>query len=155
MWLINRGDDLVSFDICGNRLKPGHCEFHPDVQEPFPCYKCCEDANEDGGRCYCGKKRYSRGGPKDAGGQPGGCSGVRRPMWKPITEPPAKNCYVLLACTHHRIPIVLYGFCRVLGDGTARYTEDIYHGQGVAITHWMPLPRHPFAEEALGKDPIR
>lgn len=81
----------MAYDIYGNYLRPGHCEVHPDVAEPYPCWICleryekdyekeleptdeeiCEASNhvyhgddEEGGRCYCGAKRYSRGGPKD------------------------------------------------------------------------------------------
>lgn len=83
----------MAFDIYGNYLRPGHCEVHPEVPEEFPCYRCIEESaesdyapeppepttedicsmqghlyegdDEDGGRCYCGAKRYPRGGPKD------------------------------------------------------------------------------------------
>jgi len=84
----------MAYDIYGNRLKRGHCEVHPDIPEPFPCYRCIEERrggdyppepypeyteedictaanhayfgdDDDGGRCYCGQKRYPRGGPKD------------------------------------------------------------------------------------------
>ena len=65
--------------------------------------------------------------------------------WQLVTEPPAKSGYVLLAGTHHRIPCVLYGFCKVFRDGTVRFTEDTYRGRGVVITHWLPLPEHPLA----------
>lgn len=64
-------------------------------------------------------------------------------QWKPITEPPEQSGYVLIACYHHRLPKVLEGFCKVYGDGKAIFTENTYHGQGVNITHWMPLPKHP------------
>lgn len=84
----------MGFDIYGNRLKPGHCEVHPDVPEEWPCHVCiaedrmrnqpcpeppepteeeiCEYSghpydgdDEQGGRCYCGKVRYPEGGPKN------------------------------------------------------------------------------------------
>lgn len=37
----------MSFDIYGNRLKPGHCEVHPDVAQHFPC-ECCYDERAEG-----------------------------------------------------------------------------------------------------------
>lgn len=39
----------MAYDIYGNRLKPGHCEFHPDVPERYPCYLCYKEqqARED------------------------------------------------------------------------------------------------------------
>ena len=63
--------------------------------------------------------------------------------WQLISKPPKKSSYVLLAGHHHRVPKVIYGHCKVYGDGTAIFREDIYNGQGVAFTHWMPLPEHP------------
>ena len=73
--------------------------------------------------------------------------------WRSVTEPPEKNCYVLLACLHHKtIPTVLYGFCKISPDGAARFSEQIYHGQGLSITHWMPLPKHPLDKEAGSDD---
>ena len=66
--------------------------------------------------------------------------------WKPLNMPPLQSGYVLLAGHHHRVPIVIYGHCKVYGDGTAIYREDIYNGQGVALSHWMPLPKHPEME---------
>lgn len=30
----------MSFDIYGNPLRPGYCEAHPDIAEPFPCSIC-------------------------------------------------------------------------------------------------------------------
>jgi hypothetical protein len=30
----------MAFDIYGNHLRPGYCEVHPDVREPFPCSVC-------------------------------------------------------------------------------------------------------------------
>ena len=67
--------------------------------------------------------------------------------WKPITEPPEKSGYVLIAGTHHRMPVVLMGFCKIYKDGNATFSEDVYHGNGVQITHWMPKPRHPWEKE--------
>ena len=66
-------------------------------------------------------------------------------LWKPVTEPPEKSGYVLIAGYHHGVPKVLYGYCRSRsGSGESAYfKEDTYHGQGMAITHWMPLPEHP------------
>lgn len=83
----------MAYDVYGNRLKRGHCEVHPDIPEPFPCYRCIEEGrereyvpeppvptaedyceceghlyhgdDEEGGRCYCGAKRFPRGGPKE------------------------------------------------------------------------------------------
>jgi hypothetical protein len=69
--------------------------------------------------------------------------------WKLINDPPQKSGYVLLAGCHHRIPKVLYGFCRVFSDGKASFTEDVYNGQGMAISHWMPLPEHPAIKSNL------
>jgi len=66
--------------------------------------------------------------------------------WKPITEPPAKSGRILVACMHHRIPMVLEGHCKLTASGPV-YSENTYHGQGIAITHWMPLPMHPYAEQ--------
>lgn len=33
----------MAYDIYGNRLKPGHCEVHPDVPERYPCYLCYQE----------------------------------------------------------------------------------------------------------------
>ena len=63
--------------------------------------------------------------------------------WKSINEPPKNSGYVLLACTHHDIPVVLMGFCKIHQDGRASYKEDIYNN-GIHITHWMPKPKHPY-----------
>jgi len=63
--------------------------------------------------------------------------------WRLLNDPPEQNGYVLLAITHHNIPMVLEGFCKIREDG-ARFTEQTYNGNGVAITHWMPLPKHPY-----------
>ncbi len=75
----------MAFDIYGNHLRRGYCEVHPDVKEEYPCSRCigeryrpepaypeptledmCEHSyfgdDEQGGRCYCGKKRYLAGG---------------------------------------------------------------------------------------------
>lgn len=30
----------MSYDIYGQRLRPGNCEVHPDVAQDFPC-DCC------------------------------------------------------------------------------------------------------------------
>lgn len=32
----------MSFDIYGERLRPGHCEVHPHVHEEYPCSLCME-----------------------------------------------------------------------------------------------------------------
>ena len=76
----------MPYDIYGQPLRPGYCEVHPDIHEEFPCSECLcnrytpsypEPTTEDlcgpdhvyhgddegGGRCYCGHKRYPRGGP--------------------------------------------------------------------------------------------
>ncbi len=71
----------MAFDIYGNHLRPGYCEVHPDVRESYPCSECVGDyqpeprqpeptaedmcdhsyhgEDEDGARCFCGKKRYA------------------------------------------------------------------------------------------------
>jgi hypothetical protein len=67
--------------------------------------------------------------------------------WNPITKPPKENGYVLLAITHHNIPMVLMGFCQIRKGGVPVFKEEVYHGSGVAITHWMALPPHPSATE--------
>ncbi len=28
------------YDIYGNPLRPGYCEVHPDIPEPWPCSVC-------------------------------------------------------------------------------------------------------------------
>jgi hypothetical protein len=30
----------MAFDIYGQPLRPGHCEVHPHVGEPYPCTVC-------------------------------------------------------------------------------------------------------------------
>ncbi len=66
--------------------------------------------------------------------------------WRPITEPPDRNGYVLLAITHHNIPQVVQGFYQIC-QGIPRYKEETYGGRGVQVTHWMPMPKHPYARE--------
>jgi len=34
----------MSWDIYGNSLRRGHCEVHPHVHEPYPCFVCVNDA---------------------------------------------------------------------------------------------------------------
>jgi len=36
----------MAFDIYGNRLRRGHCEVHPDISEPYPCYLCYQEQLE-------------------------------------------------------------------------------------------------------------
>jgi hypothetical protein len=64
--------------------------------------------------------------------------------WKPINEPPEQSGYVLIAGSHHNIPMVMEGFCKIHQDGMPTYSENTYSGNGVVITHWMPLPKHPY-----------
>lgn len=33
----------MSWDIYGNPLRRGHCEVHPTVAEPYPCFACHEE----------------------------------------------------------------------------------------------------------------
>ena len=42
---------MVSFDIYGNKLRPGHCEVHPDVSETYPCWYC--RASQEPEECCC------------------------------------------------------------------------------------------------------
>ncbi|MDR1073780.1 MAG: hypothetical protein LBL45_08920 [Treponema sp.] len=65
-------------------------------------------------------------------------------QWTPGTKPPNKNGYILLAITHHSIPMVLMGFCRIRKGEVPEFKEEVYHGSGVAITHWAALPPHPY-----------
>ena len=39
----------MAYDIHGNHLTPGHCEVHPHVSEPYPCWICRaqDDAERD------------------------------------------------------------------------------------------------------------
>lgn len=37
----------MAYDIYGNHLKPGYCEVHPDVPEPYPCYRCYQEREEE------------------------------------------------------------------------------------------------------------
>ena len=30
----------MGYDIFGETLKRGYCEFHPDIPEEYPCYFC-------------------------------------------------------------------------------------------------------------------
>jgi hypothetical protein len=64
-------------------------------------------------------------------------------QWNPVTKPPKGNGYVLLAITHQNIPMVLMGFCRIRKGEAPEFKEEVYHGSGVAITHWAALPPHP------------
>jgi len=83
----------MAYDIYGCYLKPGHCEVHPDVPERYPCYLCYQEQqletppeqeypveeicasqghsyygdDEEGGRCYCGEKRYPHGTKEEEG----------------------------------------------------------------------------------------
>ena len=66
--------------------------------------------------------------------------------WRTINDPPSENGYVLLAITHHNIPMVVMGHCMIIG-GHPRYKEEVYHGNSVIITHWMELPKHPFEKD--------
>ena len=70
---------------------------------------------------------------------------VRSNAWKPVTELPKESGYVLIAGYHtifgRKTPVVsigrvnLYRSGPVFSDYTSEHTK--------AITHWMPLPRHP------------
>ena len=64
--------------------------------------------------------------------------------WFPVTEPPEQSGYVLLAITHHNIPMVLMGFCKLRSDGPPVFKEETYSGNGVAISHWAKRPEHPW-----------
>jgi hypothetical protein len=66
-------------------------------------------------------------------------------QWNPITKPPKESGYVLLAMTHHNIPMVIEGFCKIHKGGYPVFKEDVYRGSGVAITHWAAMPTHPHA----------
>lgn len=44
----------MSFDIYGGRLRPGHCEVHPNVHESYPCSVCMMESQ----RQHDEKKRY-------------------------------------------------------------------------------------------------
>lgn len=37
----------MAFDIYGDRLRPGHCEVHPDVHDEYPCYLCLQEQGRD------------------------------------------------------------------------------------------------------------
>lgn len=79
----------MAYSIYGTPLRPGHCEVHPDVAQPYPCDEDLYDDryeqrqpeptteelcaphpyhgdDNDGGRCYCGQQRYPAGGPANA-----------------------------------------------------------------------------------------
>jgi hypothetical protein len=71
-------------------------------------------------------------------------------QWKPVTNPPKESGYVLLAITHHDIPNVIMGFCKKHKEGPPVFKEDVYHGSGVAITHWAAMPTHPCAAKEEG-----
>ena len=64
--------------------------------------------------------------------------------WFPVTESPEQSGYVLLAITHHNIPIVLMGFCRVREEDPPVFTEETFSGKGVNISHWAKKPEHPW-----------
>jgi hypothetical protein len=64
--------------------------------------------------------------------------------WKPLSDPPSESGYILLACQHHDIPVVLMGHCLIGESGIPRFRENTYNGNGLRITHWMPLPKHPY-----------
>lgn len=36
----------MSWDIYGAPLRRGHCEVHPDVPDPWPCFACVAQAQE-------------------------------------------------------------------------------------------------------------
>ena len=38
---------MVNYDIYGDELRSGHCEVHPFVHEPFPCYLCMMQDDEN------------------------------------------------------------------------------------------------------------
>ena len=37
----------MSYDICGNYLRPGYCEVHPNHRGSYPCDLCEEQRMED------------------------------------------------------------------------------------------------------------
>ena len=45
----------MSFDIYGNTLRPGYCEVHPDVHEPWPCFVCRAERDEPVECCRSGR----------------------------------------------------------------------------------------------------
>jgi hypothetical protein len=76
-------------------------------------------------------------------------------QWKPLNKPPKESGYVLLAITHHKIPAVVMGFCKIhrTSQGVhAEFMDEVYHGNGVAITHYAKLPPHPYAQEDADAD---
>jgi hypothetical protein len=36
----------MGYDIHGNVLKQEHCERHPNINEPYPCWLCNEEERE-------------------------------------------------------------------------------------------------------------
>lgn len=37
----------MSFDINGNKLRPGYCEVHPWVEQDYPCSLCMREGMKD------------------------------------------------------------------------------------------------------------
>ena len=36
----------MAWDIYGNKLRPGHCEVHPDVNVEYPCHFCLREKDQ-------------------------------------------------------------------------------------------------------------
>ena len=36
----------MSYDIYGQHLRPGHCEVHPEVHQPYPCDLCLMESEK-------------------------------------------------------------------------------------------------------------
>ena len=63
--------------------------------------------------------------------------------WRPLSDPPKESGPVLLAMTHHDIPMVVMGFCRARKEAPPSFKEPYYNGMGVQMHFWAKPPKHP------------
>jgi hypothetical protein len=64
--------------------------------------------------------------------------------WHLMSDPPKESNYVLLAITHHNIPEVVMGHCKLRPGSWPLFTEPFYSGVGVQMHYWAEMPKHPF-----------
>lgn len=48
----------MSWDIHGQPLTPGHCEVHPEIGHPYPCYRCQDEREAERALDFQAEQEY-------------------------------------------------------------------------------------------------